>query len=63
MPIYEYQCESCQQSLELLIRGQETPECTECGSTKLTKMLSVPAAHSGSPNGSSNLPVMPMGGG
>ncbi len=59
MPIYEYQCESCSKQVELLIRGDESPECPECGGKKLHKQFSVPAAHSG--NGSS-LPVMPPGG-
>ena len=62
MPIYEYQCESCHQDVELLIRSNEAPECSECGSTKLTKKFSVPAAHSGNTAGGS-LPMMPMGGG
>lgn len=61
MPLYEYQCESCQQHLELLIRGDESPECTECGSSKLSKQFSVPAAHNA--KGGGNLPVMPSGGG
>ena len=60
MPIYEYQCESCGQQLELLIREQTKPKCPECGSLQLAKQFSVPAAHSGS---SSSLPVMPAGGG
>lgn len=62
MPIYEYQCESCNTQVELLIRGDETPECPDCGGSKLSKQFSIPAAHSGKANGGS-LPVMPMGGG
>jgi putative FmdB family regulatory protein len=45
MPLYEYTCESCRQDSEILVRGGERPECPECGSVKLTKRLSVPAAH------------------
>jgi len=60
MPIYEYQCESCQSEIELLIRGDETPECSSCGSSKLSKKFSVPATHSSS---SGSLPMMPRGGG
>ena len=60
MPIYEYTCESCKQQVELLIRADDTPQCPECGSEKLEKQFSVPAAHSGSGGG---LPVMPSGGG
>ena len=63
MPIYEYECQDCRQHVELLIRGAETPECPECGSPRLNKQFSVPAAHSGSMSltvcGPS--PVMPGG--
>ena len=45
MPIYEYTCEDCNQEFELLIRGQEKPACPSCGRSRLTKRLSVPAAH------------------
>lgn len=60
MPLYEYQCDECGSELELLIRGAETPACSSCGSKKLTKKLSVPAAHSA---GAGSLPVMPPSGG
>ncbi len=55
MPLYEYTCRKCQQDFELLIRGEETPECPECGSRKLERHLSVAAAHTAS--GSNPLPV------
>ncbi len=61
MPIYEYQCEDCKNEIELLVRGDETPECSSCGSANLSKKFSVPAAHSG--NSASSLPMMPPGGG
>ncbi|PQO26107.1 zinc ribbon domain-containing protein [Blastopirellula marina] len=64
MPLFEYTCEACQSQFELLVRGSEKPKCPECGSAKLEKAWSVPAAHTG---GKSNqLPVcgpMPSGGG
>ncbi|MEZ6136932.1 MAG: zinc ribbon domain-containing protein [Pirellulaceae bacterium] len=45
MPLYEYQCDSCQQRVEVLVRNSsETPQCPECGSKKLKKELSVAAA-------------------
>lgn len=65
MPLFEYTCDSCQSEFELLVRGSEKPACPSCDSKKLTKQLSVPAAHMG---GSSELPVcstpsqMPSGG-
>ena len=45
MPLYEYRCEACGESLELLVRSDEKPVCTVCGSKKLEKQFSVPAAH------------------
>lgn len=40
MPLFEYFCESCKSQNEILIRGNETPRCPDCGSEKLTKQLS-----------------------
>jgi len=54
MPIYEYACSGCQSEFELLIRGDERPECPDCGGRQLDKLLSVPAAHTGS---SRDLPI------
>lgn len=45
MPLYEYSCDKCSQKIELLIRGDEKPECPHCHSTKLTKLLSVVRGH------------------
>ena len=45
MPLYEYSCEKCSRKVELLIRGDEKPECPQCKSTKLTKLLSVVSGH------------------
>jgi putative FmdB family regulatory protein len=63
MPLYEYVCENCHREIELLIRGSERPACEQCGSEHLTKLLSVPAAHSA---GSSEMGMpsgdMPAGG-
>lgn len=47
MPIYEYVCAECKQEFELLVRGDESPECPECGGSRLSKLISVPSAHSG----------------
>jgi putative FmdB family regulatory protein len=44
MPLYEFQCDNCGANVELLIRGGEQPKCTGCGSERLTKQLSAPAA-------------------
>jgi putative FmdB family regulatory protein len=43
MPIYEFHCQKCKHDSEILIRSSHwkgTP-CPHCGSTKLTKKLSV----------------------
>jgi putative FmdB family regulatory protein len=48
MPIYEYVCRKCRHAFEVLVRGNEQPECPQCGDRKLDKLLSVSAAHSAS---------------
>ena len=48
MPIYEYVCGECRHEFEALVRGSETPHCAACGGQNLTKLLSVPAAHTAS---------------
>ncbi len=45
MPLYEYSCQKCSQKIEILVRGDEKPECPHCKSTKLTKLLSVVSGH------------------
>lgn len=45
MPIYEYTCDHCGNEFELLIRGEEKPACPSCGKVRLTRAMSVPAAH------------------
>ncbi len=63
MPLYEYACKKCDKEFELLIRGSEQAECPTCHSTKLERLLSVPAGHTA---GSKSLPMcgppMPQGG-
>jgi len=44
MPLYEYGCQKCGKQSELLVTNSTEPECPECGSTKLTKLLSIVAA-------------------
>ena len=61
MPLYEYSCPDCEETFELLIRGGERAACPTCGSASVEKMLSVPAAHTGS---AGSLPIrdLPDGG-
>ncbi|MDT8410695.1 MAG: zinc ribbon domain-containing protein [Wenzhouxiangellaceae bacterium] len=42
MPIYEYQCRSCQHRLEKLQKMSDVPllTCPECGRDELTKLVS-----------------------
>lgn len=44
MPIYEYLCQDCSHAFELLVRGDQKPQCPSCSSRKVLKQLSVPAA-------------------
>jgi putative FmdB family regulatory protein len=46
MPLYEYHCEACDQDSELLVASNATPECPQCGSKRLSKLLSIVAAPS-----------------
>jgi putative FmdB family regulatory protein len=59
MPLYEFNCLDCEREFELLVRGSEKPQCPQCEGTRLTKLLSAPAAHTAG----SSLPTMPIGGG
>jgi len=45
MPLYEYHCPDCNHDFEALVRSDERAECPTCGTKKLEKLLSVPAAH------------------
>ncbi len=48
MPIFEFSCNACGEQMEFLVSGDNAqPECTECGSNDLKKMLSVPSSLSG----------------
>ncbi len=59
MPIYEYTCKNCGAQLELLVRGDETPQCPKCQSKRLEKQFSIPAA---STRGSGGADCLPSGG-
>ena len=59
MPLYEYLCQDCDSQAELLVQGSQQPECPQCGSAKLTKLLSVVAA----PGREASAGSMPAGAG
>lgn len=43
MPIYEYSCEKCQKSFDVLVRNKDKDiptQCPSCGSPKIQKALS-----------------------
>ncbi len=66
MPIYEFHCEKCKKDSEVLVRSSEWKgtKCPHCGSTKLSKKLSVFASSMGESSGSSLPPCgIPGGGG
>ena len=44
MPIYQYDCDGCDQRVEVLHRSASSagdPACPECGSTQLTRVMSL----------------------
>lgn len=41
MPLYEYQCRTCDHRFETLVRGSEQPTCPACHGADLEKALSV----------------------
>jgi putative FmdB family regulatory protein len=46
MPLYEYHCEECGRDSEVLVTAGTKPDCPACGSTKLSKLLSIVASPS-----------------
>ena len=52
MPIYEYDCQSCQRVFDALIRNareEKAVACPDCDSRKVQRRPSVFAAHAASP--------------
>jgi len=40
MPIYEYRCQTCNREFEYLVIGKADPECPDCSSTKVCRLMS-----------------------
>ena len=40
MPIFEYRCKKCNEVFEVLVRGSQKPECPNCKSKRLEKLIS-----------------------
>lgn len=49
MPIYEFHCDGCEKDSEILVRSSKWKgaKCPHCGSTRLSKKLSVFASSVG----------------
>lgn len=59
MPLYEFECKSCDSIVEVLVRStSEINACPDCGNADLKRLLSVPASPSIANNSS-----LPMAGG
>jgi len=43
MPLYEYQCNDCDQTFEKLVFNDQPSECPECHGKHIERLLSVPA--------------------
>jgi putative FmdB family regulatory protein len=44
MPLYSFHCKKCDKDSEVLAGFDETPGCPHCGSTRMERMPSKPAA-------------------
>ncbi len=48
MPLFDYHCLDCGKQNEILISvSNDHPQCKNCGSTNLEKMISKPSSYSG----------------
>ncbi|MFG0290190.1 MAG: zinc ribbon domain-containing protein [Rhodopirellula sp. JB044] len=54
MPLYEYQCDHCRETKEILVRNpDELVSCPDCGNDQIERQMSVPSA----PAMANSLPV------
>ncbi|MBU0481094.1 MAG: zinc ribbon domain-containing protein [Proteobacteria bacterium] len=51
MPLYDFSCRKCSKEFELLVMGGEKPQCPECGSHDLKKMMSSFSSRTGGNDG------------
>lgn len=47
MPLFEYRCQVCGATVEVLVRGSQAITCPHCGSAALDKLMSAPVVLSG----------------
>ena len=56
MRLYEFRCQKCLTDFEDLVRSdQDTVACPQCGSTRVTRLLSAVRNQSARPDGASSL--------
>ncbi|MAI35167.1 MAG: zinc ribbon domain-containing protein [Rubripirellula sp.] len=59
MPLYEFECKSCDSLVEVLVRSaSEIKACPDCGEANLQRVFSVPSSHTTATKSS-----LPMAGG
>ncbi len=51
MPMFDFSCQGCEHSFELLVRKGDTICCPACGSETVEKLLSLPALKTSSTRG------------
>ena len=51
MPIYEYGCRKCGHEFEELVFSEDAPNCPECGSNDVQKLMSMCCHTGGSSSG------------
>jgi putative FmdB family regulatory protein len=61
MPLFEYQCRSCDNRFELLVRESTKLACPKCASSELDKQLSVFAVSAPAAGGARMAAPMPCG--
>jgi putative FmdB family regulatory protein len=62
MPIYGFTCDTCGKEFQTLVRTSDTAECPSCGSTALTRQLSLIAQPSKGGDPSAGSFAAPAGG-
>ncbi len=61
MPLFAFTCNDCEETVELLVRGTETPECPRCGSKDMARQASAFAAVGAGKENGSPAPQGPVG--
>ena len=51
MPLHDFVCRACGHAFEALVMGKDQPACPQCGSTELTKQMSIFTGRTGGKDG------------